>query len=63
MNKNLDKTAGSSSVCYLPDIIKEGIMPTYEYRCLQCNHKFSLVQTVAERDKAKAACPSAVRKK
>ncbi|MGD0276489.1 MAG: zinc ribbon domain-containing protein [Syntrophales bacterium] len=32
-------------------------MPTYEYACKTCNKKFSVVQSIAERDKMKVSCP------
>lgn len=37
-------------------------MPTYEYRCESCKHTFSLVQTIAEHDKGKVACPKCSKK-
>jgi putative FmdB family regulatory protein len=33
-------------------------MPTYEYKCLACNKKFSLVLTVEQHEKKKVKCPS-----
>jgi putative FmdB family regulatory protein len=33
------------------------IVPTYEYRCLDCDHKFIEVLTVSEHEKHKAKCP------
>ena len=33
-------------------------MPQYEYLCLACNKKFSLLLTVTERDKASVKCPN-----
>jgi putative FmdB family regulatory protein len=32
-------------------------MPTYEYRCQACNKEFTMVQSVAEHDQGKVACP------
>jgi len=34
-------------------------MPTYEYQCKSksCQHKFTLLQTLAEYEKGKVACP------
>jgi len=32
-------------------------MPQYEYVCLACNKKFSLVLTLAEHEEGKAKCP------
>jgi putative FmdB family regulatory protein len=32
-------------------------MPHYEYLCLECNKKFSLVLTLAEHEKNKIKCP------
>ncbi len=37
-------------------------MPTYEYQCESCKHTFSLVQTIAEHDKGKVACPKCRKK-
>jgi putative FmdB family regulatory protein len=33
-------------------------MPTYDYKCRDCNKKFSLVLTVEVHDKKKVKCPS-----
>jgi len=38
-------------------------MPTYAYRCNECNKKFDLVMTVSEHDKAKVLCPKCSSKK
>jgi putative FmdB family regulatory protein len=32
-------------------------MPTYEYRCKGCGHKFVEVLTIGEHDKYKPKCP------
>ena len=32
-------------------------MPHYEYLCQACNKKFTLVISVADRDKGKIKCP------
>ena len=32
-------------------------MPTYEYRCSECNQKFSIVMSISEHGKQKQACP------
>jgi putative FmdB family regulatory protein len=32
-------------------------MPTYEYQCKACNRTFSVIQTLAEHEKGKPACP------
>ncbi len=32
-------------------------MPTYEYVCRKCSHKFSLLMTMSEHDKKKPRCP------
>lgn len=32
-------------------------MPTYEFRCKDCAHTFSVFQTLAEHEKGKPACP------
>jgi putative FmdB family regulatory protein len=32
-------------------------MPTYEYRCADCGHTFERVQSFAEHDRSRPACP------
>lgn len=33
-------------------------MPTYEYHCTKCDHRWSVVATIAEHEQARApACP------
>jgi len=32
-------------------------MPTYEYQCEACKSEFSLILSIAEHEKGKAACP------
>ncbi len=32
-------------------------MPQYEYLCLACNKKFSVVLTIAEHEKGAVKCP------
>ncbi len=32
-------------------------MPHYDYRCLECKKKFSVVRTVEEHERRKAKCP------
>ena len=32
-------------------------MPQYEYHCLACGKKFSIVLTIAEHEKATVRCP------
>ena len=32
-------------------------MPTYDYQCEKCQHKFSLIQGISEHDKTKVNCP------
>jgi len=32
-------------------------MPTYEYECLKCGKRFSLVLSVSEHDKGNVRCP------
>jgi len=32
-------------------------MPTYEYRCLNCKKKFTLVMSVSDFDRKKPKCP------
>ena len=32
-------------------------MPTYSYRCEECQKTFSLQMTIADHDKAKVKCP------
>jgi putative FmdB family regulatory protein len=38
-------------------------MPTYEYRCDECKHKFSLIMSISEHDKKKVSCPKCRKKK
>lgn len=38
-------------------------MPSYDYRCTECNRKFSLTMTVAEYEKKKVKCPKCGSKK
>ena len=33
-------------------------MPTYEFRCEDCRRTFTLVMSMAERDKGKICCPT-----
>ena len=33
-------------------------MPTYEYRCIDCNHKFDIFLTYEEFEKSSARCPA-----
>jgi len=37
-------------------------MPTYEYRCSDCRHKFALVLSLSEHDKKKISCPKCGKK-
>lgn len=32
-------------------------MPTYEYRCASCNHRFTVSQSLAQHEKEKPTCP------
>jgi len=32
-------------------------MPTYEYQCEACKSEFSLILSIVEHEKGKAACP------
>ena len=32
-------------------------MPTYEFECNKCGHKFNLLETINEHDKHKEKCP------
>ncbi|MCS6816978.1 MAG: zinc ribbon domain-containing protein [Blastocatellia bacterium] len=32
-------------------------MPVYEYRCTQCNRKFTVTMSIAEYEKKKVKCP------
>jgi putative FmdB family regulatory protein len=32
-------------------------MPTYEYRCEDCGHQFTVVLRLSEHEKAKQPCP------
>ncbi|MCX5834413.1 MAG: zinc ribbon domain-containing protein [Deltaproteobacteria bacterium] len=37
-------------------------MPTYEYLCGDCKHKFILIMSIYEHDKKKVACPKCRKK-
>lgn len=32
-------------------------MPTYEFECKKCSHKFNLMESVAAHDKHREKCP------
>ena len=32
-------------------------MPTYEYQCEACQHRFSAVQTISEHEREQPECP------
>ena len=32
-------------------------MPTYEFECKKCGHRFNLMESVAEHDRHKERCP------
>jgi putative FmdB family regulatory protein len=57
------RVAGAGTLAYtlLPAPVtgggKEGIMPTYEYRCSECGKQFSVTRTVSAHDKGRVACP------
>ena len=36
----------------------EDAMPSYEFKCSKCGERFERVMTVAQRERAKPACPS-----
>ena len=38
-------------------------MPTYEYECLDCKKKFSVILSISEHEKNKASCPKCKGKK
>lgn len=38
-------------------------MPTYEYKCLNCSHKFEAVMSIPDHDKHKPQCPECKSKK
>lgn len=33
-------------------------MPTYEYKCENCNNEFSIILSISEKEKEKVTCPS-----
>jgi putative FmdB family regulatory protein len=33
-------------------------MPTYVFRCVKCGEEFEKIMTVAQREKARPACPT-----
>ena len=38
-------------------------MPTYEYECLDCKKKFSVILSISEHEKTKVSCPKCKGKK
>jgi len=38
-------------------------MPTYEYRCLNCNKPFNVVMSISEYEKGKVKCPKCGKKR
>lgn len=32
-------------------------MPTYEFKCKQCDHRFQLMESISEHDRHKEKCP------
>ncbi len=32
-------------------------MPTYEFECKKCGHKFNLVESITDHDKHREKCP------
>ncbi len=38
-------------------------MPTYDFECTECGHRFSLTQSIAEREEAKVTCPGCNKEK
>jgi putative FmdB family regulatory protein len=47
----------------LEDQGREGqTVPTYEFRCEDCKRVFTLVMSMAERDKGKVSCPGCKKK-
>ena len=38
-------------------------MPSYEYQCLKCHEKFTLILSISEHDAGKAKCPKCGGKK
>lgn len=32
-------------------------MPTYEFECRKCGHKFNMLESISEHDKHKEKCP------
>ena len=38
-------------------------MPTYEYECLDCKKKFSVILSIPEHEKTKVSCPKCKGKK
>ncbi|MCG6916882.1 MAG: zinc ribbon domain-containing protein [Deltaproteobacteria bacterium] len=38
-------------------------MPTYEYRCMNCNKAFEVVMPISEYEKGKVKCPKCGKKR
>jgi putative FmdB family regulatory protein len=38
-------------------------MPTYEYECVDCKKKFSVILSISEHEKTKVSCPKCMGKK
>ncbi len=39
------------------DYERYGDMPTYEFECNKCGHKFNMLESISEHDKHKEKCP------
>ena len=38
-------------------------MPSYDYKCMKCNKKFTAILSIGEHDAGKVKCPKCGRKK
>jgi putative FmdB family regulatory protein len=38
-------------------------MPTYDYRCLSCKKKFTLIMSIKDHDASRVKCPKCGQKK
>jgi putative FmdB family regulatory protein len=47
-----------SLIYYTESTIGGREMPTYEYVCESCNHEFSVVQSISQKEREKVTCPS-----
>ncbi len=47
-----------TSVALTQDILREAVMPVYEFQCQDCGKEFSLTLSLKERDGGGMECPA-----